>query len=75
MLRAMLDSIHRQNGYGAHKRHEHCEVCYLIDHRVGVWRAVYSDGTVRYFCDIHVVNAFAEPSEPPPAPAEPSSTH
>jgi hypothetical protein len=67
----MLDCIHRQNGYGAHKRREHCEVCYIDEGRVGTWRAVYDDGTVRFFCNIHVTAAFAEPS---PAPAEPLST-
>lgn len=67
----MLDSIHRQNGYGAHKRREHCEVCYVDERRVGTWRAVHSDGTVRFFCDIHVTEAFAAPA---PATADPLST-
>jgi hypothetical protein len=67
----MLISIIRQNGFGAHKRREHCEVCYITDRRVGTWRAVYSDGTVRFFCHIHVTDAFGSPA---PAPAEPLST-
>ena len=71
-MRTMLISIHRQNGYGAHKRREHCEVCYIDEKRVGTWRAVYDDGTVRFFCDTHVTAAFAELA---PAPAGPASTH
>ena len=72
MLRGMLTSIHRQNGYGAHKRCEHCEVCYVEKRRVGTWRAVYNDGAVRFFCDEHVTVVFAAPE---PAPADPLSTH
>lgn len=71
----MLTSVHRQNGYGAHKRGERCEVCYVRTHRVGTWRAVYDDGTARFFCDDHVTVAFAGPAALPPAPAEHSSTH
>ncbi len=68
----MLISVQRQNGYGAYKRGEHCEVCYITERKVGVWRAVYTGGVVRFFCDHHVTDAFAELS---PAPAEPASTH
>ena len=72
----MLTSVHRQNGYGAHKRGEHCEVCYIERHKVGVWRAVYDDGTVRFFCDEHVTDAFGEPApaRTPPVEAAPLST-
>jgi hypothetical protein len=66
----MLNGIHRQNGYGAHKRHEHCQVCWSARRKVGTWRAVYDDGTVRFFCDDHVTDAFAAAS--PPAPVEPA---
>jgi hypothetical protein len=49
-----ITEIHVQDGYGAHKRGEHCSVCYDTTHRVGVRKVVYSDGTVKYFCAEHV---------------------
>jgi hypothetical protein len=61
-----LGSIHRQDGYGAFKRREHCEVCYVWEHKVGTWRATYDDGTKRFFCDTHISHALAGSS---PAPA------
>lgn len=55
-----LQSIHRQNGYGAHKRQEHCEMCYAQRHKVGIWRVEYDDGSKRFFCDDHVSVAFGD---------------
>lgn len=67
-----LMKLFRQNGYGAHKRKEHCEVCYTTRAKVGEWRAEYADGSVRFFCDDHTATAFVAPE---PVPSDPSSTH
>jgi len=61
---AAVQTIHRQNGYGAHKRGEHCEVCYPATGKVGTWRAEYDDGTKRFLCDTHVSEALAVPDVP-----------
>ena len=42
--------VREQNGYGAFRRGEHCE---LDPNLVAQWRVTYSDGTVRFFCEAH----------------------
>lgn len=41
----------QQNGYGAHKRGEHCSVCYPTTGKVGTWKLTYSDGSTVFYCD------------------------
>jgi hypothetical protein len=72
MLQPMLQGVYRQNGYGAHKRGEHCEVCYVDTGRVGTWRIEYSDGTQRFFCNEHVTPALADGVDDP-ARSEPGA--
>lgn len=68
-----LMSVVRQDGYGAHKRGEHC-YCYPDTSRVGVWKAEFDDESVRFFCDEHVRDAFdASQPQHPESAARPSA--
>ncbi len=73
MTNKALRHVHRQNGYGAFKRGEHCEVCYEYTGKVGEWRAEYDDDSARFFCADHVTVAFAS-AEPQPDEPEHLST-
>jgi hypothetical protein len=53
MAEPTIIQMHLQDGYGAHKRREHCETCYDTTGRVGRVRVTYSDGSVRFFCEEH----------------------
>ena len=65
MTEPTLVSMTKQDGYGAHKRGEHCEVCYNHTGRVGTWKLTFSDGSVKFYCGDHV------PSFQLPSPTEP----